>query len=200
MASGIANIGKVPELRRRLLVTLALLAVYRVGIFVTIPGVDRGVMGQIMSRSSGSLLGMFDMFAGGAVSQLSIFALGIMPYISASIILQLLTVVSPTLAELRKEGEVGYRRINQYTRYLTVAICFVQSFGITAYLVSLNQESTYGAVVLHADWWFRVVTMITLTSPISRGPRRWVMARRTSGHSRRASSAIFSRPDRAMGR
>jgi preprotein translocase subunit SecY len=164
MASGIANIGKVPELRRRLLFSLAMLAVFRVGVFISIPGVDRGVMSQIMARSAGSLLGLFDMFSGGAVKQLSIFALGVMPYISASIILQLLTVVSPTLAELRKEGEVGYRRINQYTRYLTVAICFVQSFAISLYLEGLNQGSTYGAVVTHANWWFRIVTMITLTT------------------------------------
>jgi len=164
MASGIANIGKVPELRRRLLITLGLLAVYRVGIFISIPGVDRNVMSQIMSRSGGTILGLFDMFSGGAVKQLSIFALGIMPYISSSIILQLLTVVSPTLAELRKEGEVGYRRINQYTRYLTVAISFVQSFGIAAYLESLNTSSTYGAVVTNPNWWFRIVLMISLTS------------------------------------
>jgi preprotein translocase subunit SecY len=164
MASGIANIGKVPELRRRLLITLGLLAVYRVGIFISIPGVDRNVMSQIMSRSGGTILGLFDMFSGGAVKQLSIFALGIMPYISSSIILQLLTVVSPTLAELRKEGEVGYRRINQYTRYLTIAISFVQSFGIAAYLESLNASSTYGAVVTNPNWWFRIVLMISLTS------------------------------------
>ena len=164
MASGIANIGKVPELRRRLLITLGLLAVYRVGIFISIPGVDRNVMSQIMSRSGGTILGLFDMFSGGAVEQLSIFALGIMPYISSSIILQLLTVVSPTLAELRKEGEVGYRRINQYTRYLTIAISFVQSFGISAYLESLNASSTYGAVVTNPNWWFRIMLMISLTS------------------------------------
>jgi preprotein translocase subunit SecY len=164
MASGIANIGKVPELRRRLLVTIGLLSVFRVGIFISIPGVDRGVMSQIMARSSGTLLGLFDMFAGGAVRQLSIFALGVMPYISASIILQLLTVVSPTLAELRKEGEVGYRKINQYTRYLTVAISFVQSFGIASYLVGLNKSSMYGDVVTNPSWWFWIVTMITLTS------------------------------------
>ncbi len=164
MASGIANIGKVPELRRRLLFTLLILAVYRVGVFISIPGVDRSVMSDIMARSSGTLMGLFDMFSGGAVKQLSIFALGVMPYVSASIILQLLTVVSPALAELRKEGEVGYRRINQYTRYLAVAISFVQSFGIALYLEGLNQSSTYGAVVTHSSWWFRIMTMITLTA------------------------------------
>ncbi len=164
MASGIANIGKVPELRRRLLITIGLLAVFRIGVFISIPGVDRGVMSQIMAGSSGTLLGMFNMFAGGAFEQLSIFALGVMPYISSSIILQLLTIVSPTLAELRKEGEMGYRKINQYTRYLTVVISFVQSFGIALYLEGLNQSSIYGNVVAHTDWWFRLVTMITLTS------------------------------------
>ena len=132
MASGIANIGKVPELRRRLLITLALLAVYRVGIFVSIPGVDRGVMGQIMARSSGTLMGLFDMFAGGAVSQLSIFALGIMPYISSSIILQLLTVVSPTLAELRKEGD----------RYIQEAECAMEDTLVSSTTVTTGDVST----------------------------------------------------------
>lgn len=164
MASGILNIGKVPELRRRLLITLGMLAIYRVGIFITMPGVDRNVMGKIMAQSSGTFLGLFNMFSGGALEQLSILALGIMPYISASIILQLLTVVSPTLAELRKEGEVGYRRINQYTRYGTILISLVQSIGITMYLEGLNRTSTFGAVVHDPGVPFKLMTMITLTS------------------------------------
>src|SRR5688572_9464259 len=113
----LANIFKIPELRRRIGFTLALLAVYRVGIFVTTPGVDRAVMQEILSSQSGTFLGMFNLFSGGALEQLSIFALGIMPYVSASIILQLMTVVVPHLSELRKEGEAGQRKINQYTRY-----------------------------------------------------------------------------------
>jgi preprotein translocase subunit SecY len=164
MASGILNIGKVPELRRRLLITLGLLFVYRVGIFISVPGVDREVMGKIMAQSSGGFMGLFNMFSGGALEQLSIFSLGIMPYISSSIILQLLTVVSPTLAELRKEGEVGYRRINQYTRYGTVLISFIQSIGIALYIEGLNRTSTFGAVVHDPGFYFKIMTMVTLTS------------------------------------
>src|SRR6185436_646567 len=116
MASNISNITKIPELRRRVIFTLALLAIYRVGVFITVPGVDRQVMKNIMRASSGSFLGLFNMFSGGALEQLSIFALGIMPYISSSIILQLLTVVIPALDQMNKEGEQGRRKINQYTR------------------------------------------------------------------------------------
>jgi preprotein translocase subunit SecY len=117
VASGFQAMGKIPELRRRLLYTLALLAVYRIGVFVTTPGVNASVMKKIVSQASGSFLGLFNMFSGGALEQMSIFALGIMPYISASIIMQLLTVVIPKLEQVQKEGEIGRRRINQYTRY-----------------------------------------------------------------------------------
>jgi preprotein translocase subunit SecY len=144
--------------------TLGMLAIYRIGVFITIPGVDREVMGKVMAQSSGTFLGLFNMFSGGALSQLSIYALGIMPYVSSSIILQLLTVVSPTLAELRKEGEVGYRKINQYTRYGTILISLVQSVGISLYLEGLNRASTFGAVVLHPGLPFKLMTMITLTA------------------------------------
>ena len=124
--SGFANITKVPELRKRLLFTLGMLAVYRVGVFVTIPGVDRNVMAAVVSKQGGGLLGLFNMFSGGALSNLSIFALGIMPYVSASIILQLLTMVWKPLDELRKEGEAGdQRKINQYTRYGTIVLSLV---------------------------------------------------------------------------
>jgi preprotein translocase subunit SecY len=128
--SVLANIAKIPELRKRLLFSLGMLAVYRVGIFVTTPGVDRNVMKQIVAAQSGSFLGMFNLFSGGALEQLSIFALGIMPYVSASIILTLMQVVIPQLEELRKEGEAGQRTINQYTRYGTVVLSMFQSFGI----------------------------------------------------------------------
>ena len=117
MASGFQNIGKIPELRRRILFTLTLLAVYRIGAFVTTPGVNRAIMAKIVNQASGTFLGLFNMFSGGALEQMSIFALGIMPYISASIILQLLTVVVPKLEQIQKEGEMGRRRLNQYTRY-----------------------------------------------------------------------------------
>ena len=117
MASSWRNITKVPELRRRILFTLAMLAVYRVGVFVTIPGVNRVEMSHVVTKGgSGSFLGMFNMFAGGALQQMSIFALGIMPYVTSSIVMQLLTVVIPKLDQLNKEGEQGRRRINQITR------------------------------------------------------------------------------------
>jgi preprotein translocase subunit SecY len=128
--SGFANIGKVPELRKRVLFTLGMLAVYRVGVFVTIPGVDRNVMQAVVRKQGAGLLGLFNMFSGGALSNLSIFALGIMPYVSASIILQLLAMVYKPLDELRKEGEQGTRKINQYTRYGTIVLSLMQGFGI----------------------------------------------------------------------
>ncbi len=167
--SGFANIGKVPELRRRLLFTLGMLAVYRVGVFVTIPGVDRNVMQAVVSKQDGGLLGLFNMFSGGALGNLSIFALGIMPYVSASIIFQLLTMVFKPLDEMRKEGEAGQRKLNQYTRYATIALSLVQSFGIAMGLEALNngdlnQGAHVGDVVTHAGWAFRIMSMITLTT------------------------------------
>src|SRR5450432_2160887 len=128
--SGFANIGKVPELWKRVIFTLALLAVYRIGVFVTIPGVDRNVMQAVVSKQGGGLLGLFNLFSGGALGNLSIFALGIMPYVSASIVLQLLAMVYKPLEELRKEGEQGTRKINQYTRYGTIVLSMMQAFGI----------------------------------------------------------------------
>ena len=162
--SAFANIFKIPELTRRLSWTLALLAVYRVGIFVTTPGVDRNVMRQIVSSSSGSFLGMFNMFSGGALQQMSIFALGIMPYVSASIILQLMSVVVPQLAELRKEGEAGNRKINQYTRYGTVILSCVQGIGIALWLEGMNGESQYGDVVTLHGPAFYFLTVVSLTT------------------------------------
>jgi preprotein translocase subunit SecY len=165
--AGFANIGKVPELRRRVLFTLGMLAVYRIGAFVTIPGVDRNVMRAVMTKQSGGLLGFFNMFSGGALGNLSIFAIGIMPYVSASIVLQLLTMVFKPLDELRKEGEQGQRKINQYTRYGTIVLSMFQSFGIAMSLEALNNQDTMGAtgdVVTHAGWPFRLMTMITLTT------------------------------------
>ncbi|MCG5055513.1 MAG: preprotein translocase subunit SecY [Myxococcales bacterium] len=165
MASSFQGISKIPELRRRILFTLALLAVYRVGVFVTTPGVDRSVMDKIVNQSSGSLLGMFNMFSGGALEQMSIFALGIMPYISASIILQLLTVVVPKLDQIQKEGELGRRRLNQYTRYGTIVLSLVQSYFIARWLVSNNVSyAQLGPVVPNPSWDFYAVTMISLTT------------------------------------
>ena len=167
--SAFANIGKVPELRRRILFTVVLLAVYRIGVFVTIPGVDRTVMNAVMHKQGGGLLGLFNMFSGGALGNLSIFALGIMPYVSASIILQLLTMVFKPLDELRKEGEQGQRKINQYTRYGTIVLSLVQGFGIAMSLEAMNNgdlsdPAAVGDVVTHAGWGFRSMSMLTLTT------------------------------------
>ena len=128
------NMFKIPELRKRLLYTLGMLAVYRVGIFITTPGVDRNVMRNIMSTQSGGFLGLFNLFSGGALEQLSVFALGITPYVTASIVLTLLSAVLPQLEELRQEGESGQRKLNQYTRYGTIVLSAVQSTGIALFL------------------------------------------------------------------
>jgi preprotein translocase subunit SecY len=165
MASGLQALGKIPELRKRLIFTLAMLAVYRIGIFVTTPGVNGAVMKKIVSQASGSFLGLFNMFSGGALEQMSIFALGIMPYISASIILQLLTVVVPKLDQIQKEGELGRRRLNQYTRYGCVVLALIQSFFIARWLVSNNQAyGHFGEVVPDPGWHFYLITMISLTT------------------------------------
>ncbi|MCX8109640.1 MAG: preprotein translocase subunit SecY [Syntrophorhabdaceae bacterium] len=163
---GFQNIGKIPELKRRILISLALLAVYRIGVHIPTPGIDGRVLAGIFERAKGTLLGFFDMFAGGGLERLSVFALGIMPYISASIILQLLTVVVPTLERLSKEGEAGRRKITQYTRYGTIIISLIQGFGI-----AVGLEQMRGAagelVVYNPGWSFRIMTMITLTAGTS---------------------------------
>jgi len=165
VASSIANIAKIPELRKRIAFTLALLAVYRIGIFVSTPGANRAVMKQVMRASSGTFLGLFNMFSGGALEQLSIFALGIMPYISASIILQLLTVVVPALERLQKEGQQGQKKINQYTRYGTIVLSLVQSFFIARYFEGLNRTyGQYGTVVANPGIGFELLTMVSLTT------------------------------------
>ena len=156
---GFQNIGKIPELKRRIIVSLALLAVYRLGVQIPTPGIDSAALAELMGQMKGTLLGFFDMFAGGGLERLSIFALGIMPYISASIILQLLTVVVPSLEKLSKEGDAGRRKITQYTRYGTVVISIIQGFGIAIYL-----ESIRPAVVFNPGLAFRLYTMITLTA------------------------------------
>ncbi len=163
MANSIGNISKIPELRKRILFTLGALAVYRIGVFVTIPGVNRVEMANVISKGgSGSFLGMFDMFSGGALSQLSIFALGIMPYVSASIVMQLLTVVVPKLDQLNKEGEQGKRKINQYTRYGTILLAMVQALFIAQYVESLS--SSGHEVVVDPGLSFKLMTIMTLTT------------------------------------
>jgi preprotein translocase subunit SecY len=161
--SGFQNIGKIPELKRRIIVSLVLLAVYRLGVQIPTPGIDGRVLAGIMEGMKGTLLGFFDMFAGGGLERLSIFALGIMPYISASIILQLLTVVVPTLEKLSKEGDAGRRKITQYTRYGTVVISIIQGFGIAMYLEQMRGPGGE-AVVYNPGLTFRLMTMITLTA------------------------------------
>src|SRR5664279_5273635 len=134
-----ANIFRVPDLRKRLLFALAMLAVYRLGSHIPTPGINLQRWEEYMSSNAGSIFGFFDLFAGGNIRRLTVFALGIMPYITASIILQLLTVVVPTLEKLSKEGELGRRKITQWTRYLTIVLSFLQSLGIARGLMSMQQ-------------------------------------------------------------
>ena len=162
-ASGIGNIVRIPEVKRRVLFTLMMLAVYRIGCAVPTPGIDADALSAFFAKYKGTLLGLFDMFSGGALERMSIFALGIMPYISASIILELLTVVVPHLATLKKEGEAGRKKISQYARYGTVALSLVQGLGIAIGLESMTSPG--GALVVpNPGWGFRVLTMITLSS------------------------------------
>jgi preprotein translocase subunit SecY len=163
---GFRNIAKIPELQKRILFTLLLLAVYRIGVHVPTPGIDTEALAAFFDQARGSLLGLFDMFAGGALSRLSVFALGIMPYISASIILQLLTVVFPHLERLSKEGEAGRRKITQYTRYGTVILSIIQGFGIAVGLESMAGP-TGVSIVLNPGWGFRLMSVITLTAGTS---------------------------------
>ncbi len=163
VGSGFGNILKIPELKRRIFYTAALLAVYRVGVHVPTPGIDGGALKSFFDSMQGTIFGVVNMFTGGALEQLSVFALGIMPYISASIILQLLTVVIPHLEQLKKEGEQGRKKITQYTRYGTVVLSIIQGFGIAVGLESM-QSPTGAAVVFDPGWSFRLMTVITLTA------------------------------------
>src|SRR5215471_16871407 len=129
MFSWLSNAWRVPELRRRVLFTAMILAVYRLGSWMPAPGVDSATINSYFSGQGGTVLGLLNLFSGSALSRFSIFALGIMPYVTASIILQLLTVAVPSLEQLQKEGEAGYAKINQYTRYLTVALAAAQAAG-----------------------------------------------------------------------
>ena len=163
IGGGFQNIFKIPELKKRILFTLALLIVYRVGVHVPVPGIDSVALASFFARAEGTIFGIVNMFSGGAFQRLSVFALGIMPYISASIILQLLTVVIPHLEQLKKEGEQGRKKITQYTRYGTVVLSIIQGFGISVGLESMSAPS--GApVVLLPGWPFRLLTVITLTA------------------------------------
>ena len=166
MIGGLQNIPKIPELKKRILFTLFLLIVYRIGCHIPTPGIDGGALANFFSAKEGTLFGLFDMFSGGALSQMSVMALGIMPYISASIILELLTVVIPYLEKLKKEGEQGRKKITQYTRYGTVILSIIQGFGIAVGLE--NMSSPGGApIVIAGGWGFRILTVITLTAGTS---------------------------------
>ncbi len=154
-----ANIFRVPDLRNRVLFTLGMLAVYRLGGHIPTPGIDAHRLEQFFEQNQGSLFGFIDLFSGGMFRRLTIFALGIMPYITASIILQLLTVVVPTLEKLQKEGELGRRKITQWTRYLTVGLALMQSFGIAAAL-----QNSQGGFVMNPGIGFIAMTMLSLTT------------------------------------
>ncbi|MGB9764384.1 MAG: preprotein translocase subunit SecY [Candidatus Saccharicenans sp.] len=163
MLESIRNIFSIPDLRKRVIFTLLLLAVYRIGAQIPNPGVSASALAEFWQTQRGSLLGFYDLFSGRAMSRMTIFALGIMPYISASIILQLLTVVWPYLERLSKEGELGRKKITQYTRYGTLAICIIQSFGISIFLEGLTSP-TGAKIVPSPGWGFRLLTMLTLTT------------------------------------
>jgi preprotein translocase subunit SecY len=157
------NIFAIPELRKRVLFTFGLLAVYRIGCNIPTPGIDPQALVEFMAAMQNTLLGFVNTFTGGSLKRVAVFALGIMPYITSSIILQLLTVVWPYLEKLSKEGELGRRKITQYTRYLTMGISLVQSAGISLWL---EKTTTPGGAPLvpHPGWGFRLITMLTLTT------------------------------------
>jgi preprotein translocase subunit SecY len=152
---------KATELKSRIWFTLGALVIYRLGTYIPIPGIDPAILHEIFSSKAGGILGMFDMFSGGALGRMTIFALNIMPYISASIIIQLLTAVSPTLEALKKEGESGRKKLNQYTRYGTVGLAAVQAYGIAAGLEGMRAGAS--SAVIDPGLFFRLVTVVTLT-------------------------------------
>src|SRR5436189_979469 len=156
MLSWLANAWRVPELRRRVMFTAMILALYRLGSWIPAPGVDSASIQSYFNNKGGTLLGFLSVFSGGALSRFSLFALGIMPYVTASIILQLLTVVVPKLEQLQKEGEAGYAKINQYTRYLTVCLAALQALGYSYLFKRTN--------ALHADNGRVVLIVVTLTA------------------------------------
>src|ERR1700751_6334712 len=146
------NLFRIPDLRNRVLFTLALLAVYRIGAHIPTPGINTRVLEQLFQQGQGSVLGIFDLFSGGNLRRLTIFALGIMPYITPSIILQLMTGVFPYLEQLQKEGELGRHKITQYTRYLTIALSITQSLTIASTLQAANMNGQ--SLVYHPGWSF----------------------------------------------
>jgi len=163
LADGYKNIGKIPELRKRIIFTLIMLFVYRLGAHIPTPGINGDALAAFFAQMQGTILGLFDMFSGGALERLSIFALGIMPYISSSIIFQLLTVVVPYLHKLSKEGEMGRKKITQYTRYGTIVLSIIQGIGISFGLEKMTGPA--GELVVPTPGWsFRIMAVITLTA------------------------------------
>lgn len=168
MLSALQNIFKVTDLRRKVMVTLGLIAVYRIGSFIPTPGIDSQSLAEffknIAKSQGGAILGIMNMFSGGSLEKLTIFALGIMPYISSSIIIQLLTAVIPALEKLSKEGKAGHQKINQYTRYATVGLSIIQAYFIALWLEHPGRILEGLSIVTHPGWSFRFITVITLTT------------------------------------
>lgn len=168
MLSAFQNIFKIQDLRRKVLVTLGLIAVYRIGSFIPTPGIDSHALAQffenIAKSQGGAILGIMNMFSGGSLEKLTIFALGIMPYISSSIIIQLLTAVIPALEKLSKEGKAGHQKINQYTRYATVGLSLVQSYFIALWLEHPGRLLEGLSIVINPGWGFRLLTVLTLST------------------------------------
>ena len=164
MFESIRNIFSIPDLRKRVGYTFLMLAVYRIGGHIPVPGINFHALESFFRQQGGGILGFLDLFSGGNLRRLTIFALGIMPYISASIILQLLTVIWPYLEKLSKEGEVGRKKITQYTRYGTVALSLVQSLGIAWWLESMSGAAGAARIVPHPGWGFRALSVLTLTT------------------------------------
>jgi preprotein translocase subunit SecY len=167
MISALLNSFKIPELKKRILIALALLAVYRIGSYIPTPGINGAALSELFKRISstegGALFGIMNMFSGGAMSRMTIFALGIMPYISCSIIMQLLTAVIPALEKLAKEGKAGYQKINQFTRYGTIVLSIIQSYFIALWVENLGRSEGLGIVML-PGWSFRLITVLTLST------------------------------------
>src|SRR5919106_3703852 len=164
MDNALKNLFAVTDLRNRVLFTLALLGVFRIGAFIPTPGVNAEALAILAEQMANTMLGLYDMFTGGQLSKVTIFALGVMPYISSSIILQLLTVVWPYLERISKEGELGRRKITQYTRYLTLVLAFVQAFGIAIWLERSSDMAGGLPLVYEGGWGFRLMTVLTLTT------------------------------------
>jgi preprotein translocase subunit SecY len=158
----LASFAKATELKKRIGFTLLALIVYRLGTYIPLPGIDPVIMGKIFSQKSGGILDMFNMFSGGALQRMTIFALNIMPYVSASIIVQLMSSVVPSLEVMKKEGDAGRKKLNQYTRYLTVLLAAVQAYGLSVGLESMGKGSPSGSAVIDPGIFFQVSTIITL--------------------------------------